>query len=76
MEEALESSEKEQWQKAISKKVKTIENNSVWTKAAMPPGKTAAQRRTVFERKLGDKRKVCRFKSRLMANGSLQKESY
>lgn len=74
MKEAMKSSEKEQGQKAIKKKRKSIKDNGAWTKTALSPGNTAIPCKTVFRRKLDDKSNLCRLKARLVAKFFFQKE--
>lgn len=48
-------------------------DNKTWTKANMPPGKSAIPCKMVFKRKLDDHGQVSRYKARLVAKGFFQK---
>lgn len=74
IEEDLESSETEQYQKAVKEKLMSMDENDTWTKLCLPPRKTERPCRTKFKGKLYDKGSVSRFKARLVANRFLQKE--
>lgn len=75
VEEAITSLDEGPWLKAIKEKLKYIENNGVWKKTALLPGKTVIPCKTVFKEKLDDSRNVYGFKERPAADCSSRRKT-
>ncbi|CAI7794061.1 unnamed protein product [Closterium sp. NIES-54] len=74
LKEALESSDAEEWKKAMEIELKIIEENSTWELVELPKGRKAIMSKWLFEIKSDADGKIERYKSRLVAKGYQQKE--
>lgn len=72
--EALETSEAQQWSDAMTRKMESLMANGVWTLQNLPTGKQVVGRRWVYETKLGPDGSVSRFKAQLVAQGFTQRQ--
>ncbi|CAI7790962.1 unnamed protein product [Closterium sp. NIES-53] len=74
LKEALESSDAEEWKKAMESELESIEENGTWESVKLPEGRKAITSKWLFEIKSDTDGKIERYKSRLVAKGYLQKE--
>ncbi|CAI7868575.1 unnamed protein product [Closterium sp. NIES-53] len=69
LKEALESSDAEEWKKAMESELKSIEENGTWELVELPEGRKAITSKWLFKIKSDADGKIERYKSRLVANG-------
>ncbi|CAI7749876.1 unnamed protein product [Closterium sp. NIES-54] len=74
LKEALESSDAEEWKKAMESELKSIEENGTWELVELPVGRKAITSKWLFKIKSDADGKIERYKSRLVAKGYQQKE--
>ncbi|CAI7813006.1 unnamed protein product [Closterium sp. NIES-54] len=74
LKEALESSDAEEWKKAMESELKSIEENGTWELVEVPEGCKAITSKWLFKIKSDANGKIERYKSRLVAKGYQQKE--
>ncbi|CAI7880275.1 unnamed protein product [Closterium sp. NIES-53] len=74
LKEALESSDAEEWKKAMESELKSIEENGTWELVELPEGRKAIMSKWLFKIKSDADGKIERYKSRLVAKGYQQKE--
>ncbi|CAI7812226.1 unnamed protein product, partial [Closterium sp. NIES-54] len=74
LKEALESSDAEEWKKAMESELKSIEENGTWELVELPKGRKAITSKWLFKIKTDADGKIERYKSRLVAKGYQQKE--
>ncbi|CAI7779354.1 unnamed protein product [Closterium sp. NIES-53] len=74
LKEALESSDAEEWKKAMESELKSIEENGTWELVELPEGHKAITSKWLFNIKSDADAKIERYKSRLVAKGYQQKE--
>ncbi|CAI7731963.1 unnamed protein product [Closterium sp. NIES-53] len=74
LKEALESSDAEEWKKAMEIELKSIKENDTWELVELPEGRKAIMSKWLFKIKSDADGKIERYKSRLVAKGYQQKE--
>ncbi|CAI5974422.1 unnamed protein product [Closterium sp. NIES-64] len=74
LKEALESSDAEEWKKAMESELKSIEENDTFELVELPEGRKAITSKWLFKIKSDADGKIERYKSRLVAKGYQQKE--
>ncbi|CAI7858687.1 unnamed protein product, partial [Closterium sp. NIES-53] len=74
LKEALESSDAEEWKKAMDSELKSIEENATWELVELPEGHKAIMSKWLFKIKSDADSNIERYKSRLVAKGYQQKE--
>ncbi|CAI7857478.1 unnamed protein product [Closterium sp. NIES-53] len=74
LKEALESSDAEEWKKAMEIELKSIEENGTWELVELPEGRKAITSKWLFKIKSDADGKIERYKSRLVAKRYQQKE--
>ncbi|CAI7871581.1 unnamed protein product [Closterium sp. NIES-54] len=74
LKEALESSDVEEWKKAMESELKSIEENGTWELVELPKGRKAITSKWLFKIKSNADGKIERYKSRIVAKGYQQKE--
>ncbi|CAI7857702.1 unnamed protein product [Closterium sp. NIES-53] len=74
LKEALESSDAEEWKKAMESELKSIEDNGTWELVELPEGRKAIMSKWLFKIKSDADGKIEHYKSRLVAKGYQQKE--
>ncbi|CAI7810145.1 unnamed protein product [Closterium sp. NIES-53] len=74
LKEALESSDAEEWKKAMESELKSIEENGTWELVELPEGRKAITSKWLFKIKSDADGKIKRYKFRLVAKGYQQKE--
>ncbi|CAI7798883.1 unnamed protein product [Closterium sp. NIES-54] len=74
LKEALESSDAEEWKKAMESELKSIEENGTWELVELPEGRKAITSKWLFKINSDADGKIERYKSRLVAKGYQQKE--
>ncbi|CAI7798224.1 unnamed protein product [Closterium sp. NIES-53] len=74
LKEALESSDAEEWKKAMESELKSIEENGTWELVELPDGRKAITSKWLFKINSVADDKIERYKSRLVAKGYQQKE--
>ncbi|CAI7913688.1 unnamed protein product [Closterium sp. NIES-53] len=74
LKEALESSDAEDWKKAMESELNSIEENGMWELVELPEGRNAITSKWLFKIKSDAEGKIQRYKSRLVAKGYQQKE--
>ena len=74
MTEALQSSEKGQWQEAMRKEMESIQSNEVWDLVELLANRKPVGSKWVFKRKFKADGSVERHKARLVAQGFSQKK--
>ncbi|CAI7757794.1 unnamed protein product, partial [Closterium sp. NIES-53] len=74
LKEALESSDTEEWKKAMESEMKSIEENGTWELVELTEGRKAITSKWLFKIKSNADGKIERYKSRLVAKGYQQKE--
>ncbi|CAI7797425.1 unnamed protein product [Closterium sp. NIES-54] len=74
LKEALESSDAEEWKKAMESELKSIEENGTWELVELPEGRKAITSKWLFKIKSDADGNIERYKSRLVAKGYQQKE--
>ncbi|CAI7766227.1 unnamed protein product [Closterium sp. NIES-54] len=74
LKEALESSDAEEWKKAMESELKSIEENGTWELVELPKGRKAITSMWLFKIKSDADGKIECYKSRLVAKGYQQKE--
>ncbi|CAI7874738.1 unnamed protein product [Closterium sp. NIES-54] len=72
--EALESSDAEEWKKAMESELKSIAQNSTWELVELPEGRKAITSKWLFKIKSDANGNIKRYKSILVAKGYQQKE--
>ncbi|CAI7773427.1 unnamed protein product [Closterium sp. NIES-53] len=74
LKEALESSDAEEWKKAMESELKSIEENCTWELVELREGRKAITSRWLFKIKSDADGNIKHYKSRLVAKGYQQKE--
>ncbi|CAI7812130.1 unnamed protein product [Closterium sp. NIES-53] len=74
LKEVLESSDAEEWKKAMKSELKSIEENGTWELVELPEGRKAITFKWVFKIKSDADGKIECYKSRVVAKGYQQKE--
>ncbi|CAI7745898.1 unnamed protein product [Closterium sp. NIES-53] len=74
LKEALESSDAEEWKKAMESELKSIEENGTWELVELPEERKAITSKWLFKIKSDADGKIERYQSRLVAKGYQQKE--
>ncbi|CAI7851479.1 unnamed protein product [Closterium sp. NIES-54] len=74
LKEALESSDAEEWKKAMESELKSIEENGTWELVELPKGRKAITSNWLFKIKSKADGKIECYKSRLVAKGYQKKE--
>ncbi|CAI7816768.1 unnamed protein product [Closterium sp. NIES-53] len=74
LKEVLESSDAEEWKKAMESELKSIEENGTWELVELPEGRNAITSKWLFRIKSDADSKIERYRSRLVAKGYQQKE--
>ncbi|CAI7729863.1 unnamed protein product [Closterium sp. NIES-53] len=74
LKEALESSDAEEWKKAMESELKSIEENGTWELVELPEGHKAITSYCLFKIESDADGKIERYKSRLVAKGYQQKK--
>ncbi|CAI7857384.1 unnamed protein product [Closterium sp. NIES-53] len=74
LKEALESTDAEEWKKAMESELKRIEENGTWELVELPEGRKAITSKWLFKIKSDADGKIERYKSRLVAKGYQQIE--
>ncbi|CAI7782326.1 unnamed protein product [Closterium sp. NIES-54] len=74
LKEALESSDAEDWKKAMESELKSIEENGTWELVELPEGRKAITSKWLFKIKSDTNGRIEHYKSRLVAKGYQQKE--
>ncbi|CAI7766233.1 unnamed protein product [Closterium sp. NIES-54] len=74
LKEALESSDAEEWKKAMESELKSIEENGTWELVELPEGRKAITSKWLFKINSDADGKMERYKSRLVAKGYQKKE--
>ncbi|CAI7816848.1 unnamed protein product [Closterium sp. NIES-54] len=74
LKEVLESSDAEEWKKAMESELKSIEENGTWELVELPEGLNAITSKWLFKINSNADGKIERYKSRLVAKGYKQKE--
>ncbi|CAI7833863.1 unnamed protein product [Closterium sp. NIES-53] len=74
LKEALESSDADEWKKAMESELKSIEENGTWELVELPEGRKAITSKWLFKIKSDADVKIERYKSRLVSKGYQQKE--
>lgn len=72
--EALKSSKRKEWRKAIQEEINALSMNKTWEETPLPEGKEAISSRWVFNIKQKPDGEISRFKARLCARGFAQKQ--
>jgi len=72
--DAMDDSDKEEWQAAMKLEMESMHSNSVWQLVDLPEGVKPIGCKWIFKRKRGADGKVETFKARLVAKGYTQKE--
>ena len=73
-EQAIQSDEKDKWNKAISEEVSALAKNETWDVVPLPKDKKAINSRWVFSVKPSENGNSPRFKARLCAKGYTQEK--
>lgn len=74
VEEALISSEVNEWKQAMDQEMVSLMKNDTWNLVPLPPGKTALPNKWVFKRKTDQDGNVIQYKARLVIKGYAQKK--
>ncbi|CAI5979308.1 unnamed protein product [Closterium sp. NIES-65] len=74
LKEALESSDAEEWKKAMESELKSIKENDTFELVELPEGRTSITSKWLFKIKSDADGKIECYKSRLVAKGYQQKE--
>ncbi|CAI7819021.1 unnamed protein product [Closterium sp. NIES-54] len=74
LKQALESSDVEEWKKAMDSELKSIEESGTWELVELPDGRKAITSKWLFKIKSDADGNIERYKSRLVAKGYQQKE--
>ncbi|CAI7769748.1 unnamed protein product [Closterium sp. NIES-54] len=74
LKEALQSSDAEEWKKAMEIKLKSIKENGTWELVELPEGRKAITSKWLFKIQSDADGKIECYKSRLVAKGYQQKE--
>ncbi|CAI7814990.1 unnamed protein product [Closterium sp. NIES-53] len=74
LKEALESSDAEDWKKAMESELKSIEENGTWELVELPEGRKAITSKWLFKINSDPNGKIERYNSRNIAKGYLQNE--
>ncbi|CAI7868990.1 unnamed protein product [Closterium sp. NIES-53] len=74
LKEALESSDAEEWNKAMKSELKSVEENGTWELVELSEGRKAITSKWLFKIKSDADGKIKRYKSRLVAKGYQKKE--
>ena len=73
-EEAMQSSDAEQWSLAMNEEIASLQANSTWVLVEEPQGVKSIPVRWIFKKKLGAQGNIERYKARLVAKGFMQRE--
>lgn len=71
--QAISSSNKDHWIKAMNEELKSIEDNKTWTLTDLPSNRKSIGSRWVFKEKKNESGEVVKYKARLVAQGFTQK---
>lgn len=71
--EAMNSANHEDWEKAMREELNSIKENGTWTLTDLPSNRKSIGSKWVFKTKQDENGKVVRFKARLVAQGFTQK---
>ncbi|CAI7923150.1 unnamed protein product [Closterium sp. NIES-53] len=74
LKEALDSSDAEEWKKAMESELKSIEENGTWELVELPEGRKAITSKWLFKIKSDTDGNIERYKSRLVARGWVVKQ--
>ncbi|CAI7914490.1 unnamed protein product [Closterium sp. NIES-54] len=74
LKEAMESTDSEEWKKAVESELKSIEENGTWELVELPEGRKAITSKWLFKINSDTDGKIERYNSRLVAKGYQQKE--
>ena len=74
MTEALNCSEKEQWEAAMQKEMDSIYSNNMWDLVELPENRKPIGSKWVFKKKTKADGSIERYKARLVAQGFSQKQ--
>ena len=69
LQEARSSPERDKWNEAMDKEMKSLKDNQVWELTTLPPGRKAIGSKWVYKVKTGGDGSVERYKARLVAQG-------
>ncbi|EXC18499.1 Retrovirus-related Pol polyprotein from transposon TNT 1-94 [Morus notabilis] len=72
--DAMDDSNKEEWQAAMKLEIESMHSNSVWQLVDLPEGVKPIRCKWIYKRKRGVDGKVETYKARLVAKGYTQKE--
>lgn len=73
VQEALDSSEGEQWRAAMTDEYNSFLSNQCWTLVDLPAGQKCVKCKWVFTKKKGPNGELLKYKARLVAKGYTQK---
>ena len=71
--EAISSTEKEQWSKAMNEEINALKNSGTWTLTELPEEKTAIGCKWVYKIKTDENGDLSKCEARLVAQGYSQK---
>ena len=72
--EAMNSKEKENWEKAMKEEISSLKENGTWALEELPKGSKEIGSKWVFKKKRDSSGNVSSFKARLVAQGFSQRE--
>jgi len=72
-EEAMQSLERKEWEKAMKEEIQSLEKNNTWKICELPKGSKCLGLKWVFKRKYHSDGKLERYKARLVVKGYEQK---
>ena len=67
--EAMTSTEKEQWSKAMNEEINALKNSGTWALSELPEGKTAIGCKWVYKIKTDENGDLSKYKARLVVQG-------
>ena len=73
VDDAFASSNREKWQDAMEKEMKSLKDNEVWELVELPEGRKPVGSRWVYKVKTDANGSIERYKARLVAQGFSQK---
>ena len=71
--EAMASPDREQWRKAVSCEMTSLQDHNVWDLVPLPKGQNVVGCKWIFKKKMNENGDIERFKARLVAQGYSQR---
>ena len=57
------------WQVSMDEEMNSLHKNTTWDLVSLPPGRKLVQCKWVFQKKVSDDGRTCKYKARMVAKG-------